>query len=663
MATDLARLVVRLEAENSVLHNKLDQSEQRTRKFSQRMSIDIDGIAKRFIGLAAAAGAGLAAMYVVNAQGIDKLAKQADKLGMTTEALQGLRYAGELSGVAIGTTDMALQRMTRRVAEAARGTGEAKDAIKELNLNAAELARMSPDEQFKAIAGAMEGVANQGDKVRLAMKLFDSEGVALVNTLSMGVDGLNAAQQELDAFGVAISRVDAAKVEIANDEFLRARTLMSGFGQSITTGLAPIVAGLAEEFLGVAKEAGGAGKMADKAIDVMVRGAGFAGDAVRGLHIIWSAFVLTIREAVNAQVQFFGMFARLGNWGAKMLGIDSESLQAVVGFFDGYQATTSQMRADLAALVAAPLPSENAEQWITAKRGQFDAEAQATAAGASGSSGNTGGEAGPTEAELAAQLKADAKAQSDLDRLIEQLMSEEERIAESYRRRNEIIDASLERKQISEEKALELRNKVQRDMDLALLQEEHKIAKAKMGLAKSVLDVGIGLAKEGSKAQRVLLGIQKAIAVREAMMDLQVAMAKALKVPWPANIGALAQVASLGAGIIGTLQGVDTAVPSFLGGGFTGYGPRIGGLDGMGGMPAIVHPDESIIDHRQGGGDGLKVAVHLHEDASRAGESSARWDDSDTLRIDATVASLVDRGGGRTTNALEQKYHLKRRGT
>ena len=36
---------------------------------------------------------------------------------------------------------------------------------------------------------------------------------------------------------------------------------------------------------------------------------------------------------------------------------------------------------------------------------------------------------------------------------------------------------------------------------------------------------------------------------------------------------------------------------SFEGGGYTGGGPRVGGLDGRGGYMAMVHPNETVIDH------------------------------------------------------------------
>jgi len=52
--------------------------------------------------------------------------------------------------------------------------------------------------------------------------------------------------------------------------------------------------------------------------------------------------------------------------------------------------------------------------------------------------------------------------------------------------------------------------------------------------------------------------------------------------------------------------------PSFAGGGYTGNGPRVGGVDGKGGFPAILHPRERVIDLAAGGvmaGGGGSVAM------------------------------------------------------
>jgi tape measure domain-containing protein len=42
------------------------------------------------------------------------------------------------------------------------------------------------------------------------------------------------------------------------------------------------------------------------------------------------------------------------------------------------------------------------------------------------------------------------------------------------------------------------------------------------------------------------------------------------------------------------------SIPSGDGGGFTGFGARAGGVDGKGGFPAILHPNETVIDHTKG---------------------------------------------------------------
>lgn len=49
----------------------------------------------------------------------------------------------------------------------------------------------------------------------------------------------------------------------------------------------------------------------------------------------------------------------------------------------------------------------------------------------------------------------------------------------------------------------------------------------------------------------------------------------------------------------------------FDGGGFTGFGARAGGVDGKGGFPAILHPNETVIDHTKGQGMGATVNFNI----------------------------------------------------
>src|SRR5918996_608495 len=62
---------------------------------------------------------GLAALVDRSISAADAIGKTADKIGVGVEALQELRFAAKASGVEQQTLDMALQRFTRRAAEAA----------------------------------------------------------------------------------------------------------------------------------------------------------------------------------------------------------------------------------------------------------------------------------------------------------------------------------------------------------------------------------------------------------------------------------------------------------------------------------------------------------------------------------------------------------------
>ena len=199
-------------------------------------------------GAVGALGVGYLAKRSLDAT--DSLKKTADKIGTTTEALGALRYAANVSGVETRTLDMAMQRFTRRAAEAAAGTGEAKSAIRELGINAQDLNRMPLDEKMLTLADAFGGVSNESDKLRLAFKLFDSEGAALVNTLGLGKDGLAAMLGEARALGLTMSTSAAVGVEKTNDALLKLGGLFKGVTDQTVAALAPAIEMLVERFTG-----------------------------------------------------------------------------------------------------------------------------------------------------------------------------------------------------------------------------------------------------------------------------------------------------------------------------------------------------------------------------------------------------------------------------
>jgi hypothetical protein len=93
--------------------------------------------------------------------------------------------------------------------------------------------------------------------------------------------------------------------------------------------------------------------------------------------------------------------------------------------------------------------------------------------------------------------------------------------------------------------------------------------------------------------------------------------------------------------------------PSFAGGGYTGTGSRSGGLDGQGGFMAMLHPNETVVDHAmgQGLGGGGAVTVNVINQGSQmqvTGQSSRQNSDGSTtidVMIAAVESGLADRMG------------------
>jgi len=232
------------------------------KKLNQSLTLVRQSIFNLKVGLTAVAGAaGIGLLVKSSLNSIDTLGKTASKLGVTTDALQKLRYASELAGVETRTVDMAVQRFTRRLSEAANGTGEAKDALKELGLNAQTLSKQPLEVQMTKLADAFNKVEGSGERVRLAFKLFDSEGVAFVNTLQDGGDALNAMFKEADQLGFVLSQGAVKGVEEANDALMKLKSMLGGVVNQVVAALAPALRVLVDlvrvKLLDAFKQAGG----------------------------------------------------------------------------------------------------------------------------------------------------------------------------------------------------------------------------------------------------------------------------------------------------------------------------------------------------------------------------------------------------------------------
>ena len=205
----------------------------------------------------AAAVGGLATLIDRSISAADAIGKTADKLGVGIEALQELRFAAQLAGVQQQTLDMGLQRFTRRVAEAAKGTGEAKQALTDMGIALRDQhgnIRRSED-LLNDVAEAFKRTEDPAERLRLAFKLFDSEGVAMVNMLVGGADALEATRRHARDLGIVLEEDLVRNAEKARDQLDTLGKVVSANLTRAMLDLAPAIADISSGLADLAADA------------------------------------------------------------------------------------------------------------------------------------------------------------------------------------------------------------------------------------------------------------------------------------------------------------------------------------------------------------------------------------------------------------------------
>lgn len=195
---------------------------------------------------AVAVGAGLAATAVFGLASStaalgDDVAKTADKLGLSIEGLQELRYAAERSGVATSSFDSAMEKLGKNLGEAMGGTGAAKDALEQLGLSAKDLVALSPEEALGVISDRLQGVGTQAEKAAIANDLFGRSGIAMINMLRDGSSGLADLREDARRTGYVLSEDAARDAEVFQDTLLDLQLVGKGFKNTIGSALMPVV--------------------------------------------------------------------------------------------------------------------------------------------------------------------------------------------------------------------------------------------------------------------------------------------------------------------------------------------------------------------------------------------------------------------------------------
>ena len=182
-------------------------------------------------GLLAAAGLGSLVVGLRRAvmgaavaiENFSRLADTAEKLGITTSQLQELRFAAEQNGVTAQKLDMGWQRFTRRLGEAAQGTGALKNILEQYNISATNADGTNRDavSVYRELANVVSQTTSETERLRIANNAFDSEGVDLVRLMALGAAGFDKYAAAARNAGIVIDQHIIHKTREVGDEINR----------------------------------------------------------------------------------------------------------------------------------------------------------------------------------------------------------------------------------------------------------------------------------------------------------------------------------------------------------------------------------------------------------------------------------------------------------
>ena len=540
--------------------------------------------------------------------------RNVDKLGFNFDTLKA-GAIGALSALAVPVSVAGIASVFNESRKAIDGLKDLADA------SGASVGNLSAlDNIARSTGGNLETVSSILVKFNGVLADADpSKGVgATLKAIGLSVEEL----KRLDP--AEALRVTAVEIEKLGSETDKARVYQELFGKA-TRDAAPFLKDLAEAKRLDAKLTDEQVEQVDRFNKEMAKLQASAGNAARSLSVV-------VAGALNTVIDRFKEGQKEGKnfWQIALEGYKKD----VAGIYGAGGGGVSPGRVSSGGIIDASDPRAALRAIERAQDTRPNASVlppSARSVGGGSSSARTGsaGTSGMSDAERAVQDYNDfqKKAAADLDRYLQtrhaKRLDEEEREEKDYRQR---LD-DYEREQsdyVQARHAKRIKEQEDAEKDAA-----DSIKKAQEDQAKS-----LGAAYSATFNQMFTEGMKFGDLLKKLAFDT-------------INIGLLTPATQKIGKSLGTAA---SKLFSFDGGGYTGSGSRSGGLDGKGGFMAVLHPNETVLDHTrgQGGGGGITISQVFSFQAAADSSTVAQLKavagqiKAETL---AAVQSKANRGG------------------
>lgn len=249
-------------------------------------------------GAAVAGVAALAASLQVTINGLDELSKSAQKVGITTEELSKLAYAGELADVSLETLVGSLGKLTKAQAAALDGTSKQAKvfealgiAVKDADGNLRSSSQVLADfaEKFQQLGGSPEAIA-------AGFQIFGKSFQELIPLLKDGRAGIEGAADELERFGGVISTETGQAAEEFNDNLSRLKVQFQAIFAQVAQQVLPTLVQLTKDLSDVAKQ----GNLASNAVTLITAAVDLGVGALKLYNAAVDNVSIAIEQAIKS---------------------------------------------------------------------------------------------------------------------------------------------------------------------------------------------------------------------------------------------------------------------------------------------------------------------------------------------------------------------------
>jgi hypothetical protein len=205
-------------------------------------SSDMQRMGKQFAAVAAIATAAFTAITAAamkGAQAIDANAKAARRIDATVAGYRALEMAADDAGVNIQGLANDVQTLNRELVRAERGEGAAGAALERLGLSAKDFAGLDADQRVALLADRVKDLGLTAGQTTLLLRDLGMRNREMALLVMGGGDALRKARVDVEEFGLAISDIDAARIEAANDEIAGLADVTTLLGDRLALAVVP----------------------------------------------------------------------------------------------------------------------------------------------------------------------------------------------------------------------------------------------------------------------------------------------------------------------------------------------------------------------------------------------------------------------------------------